>query len=480
MAPTFLSNTEVNSARCSICRSYLSVGPIWIRSNHQPACGRCSLPSNDAKYRAIFFEKVARYMIFPCRNDVHGCDAKLSWGSVQSHEQNCQFAPMKCPAFQCNDDIRIENINEHFTKKHTELIMKSNEFQMNFKYFEENARMNKLFTWKNKEYLVQISYFNDAYFINIASFEKLIIELTYDLTISDHEGSGEFHIRKNQITNYQEKKHDYSKMKMIDYKAFSKLLTDNVFCTFTISGKKTSCEDPLNEKLLADLECPVCFDYMCPPIYMCDKGHSVCAKCKNKINQCPSCRITLADSRNYTLEKISEHVSYPCKYLTDGCNFYGKIHELPSHEISCLSSNGNSNKDSCYCFVQPCSWVGTTKHFTEHIKEKHDAQLLPLGSPVAFGWSRADQAASFACYDGHIFRLRFNFGNTVGFRLQVLNVSDSKKHDYRFYVSFISNGSEILSLSKKCGQDSLDINKCLLRPFLKRNKFSVEINITES
>lgn len=408
MAPTFLSKTDANSAKCSLCQAYLSIGPIWIRSNHHPACGRCKLPSNDAKYRAIFFERMVKHMIFPCRNDVYGCDVMLPWGSAQSHEQTCKFAPKKCPALHCDEEIRIEMINEHFTKKHGELIMNTNEFQMCSKDFEENSRMNKLFFWKNKVYLVQLSYLNEGYFINIASFERLNTDMTFDLTISDRKRTGEFHIKKIPINNYHQKQHDYSKMKLIDYMVFSKLLTEDVFCTFTITGNK-ACADPLNAKLLSDLECPVCFDFMCPPIFMCDRGHSVCQKCKNKMNQCP-CRMTLTDSRNYTLEKISEHVSYPCRYVNDGCNFYGKINELPNHESSCLSSSKKSNKYDRYCFDSTCSWEGTKNSFGNHVKENHSAHLLHLGTPVTLGWCKTDIVKWFTCYDGQVFMLRIEYG----------------------------------------------------------------------
>lgn len=37
-------------------------------------------------------------------------------------------------------------------------------------------------------------------------------------------------------------------------------------------------------------ECPVCFDYVLPPILQCQSGHLVCSNCRPKLNCCPTCR----------------------------------------------------------------------------------------------------------------------------------------------------------------------------------------------
>lgn len=37
-------------------------------------------------------------------------------------------------------------------------------------------------------------------------------------------------------------------------------------------------------------ECPVCFDYVLPPIIQCQSGHLVCSNCRPKLSCCPTCR----------------------------------------------------------------------------------------------------------------------------------------------------------------------------------------------
>ena len=51
--------------------------------------------------------------------------------------------------------------------------------------------------------------------------------------------------------------------------------------------------------------CPVCFEPMKLPIYLCEKGHSICGGCKPGLkNMCPICRGKITSARNFTLEQI--------------------------------------------------------------------------------------------------------------------------------------------------------------------------------
>jgi hypothetical protein len=56
------------------------------------------------------------------------------------------------------------------------------------------------------------------------------------------------------------------------------------------------------------LECPVCLDYMEPPITMCSSGHSVCRACKPRLFCCPTCRQPLLGIRNFALESLAREL----------------------------------------------------------------------------------------------------------------------------------------------------------------------------
>ena len=57
-------------------------------------------------------------------------------------------------------------------------------------------------------------------------------------------------------------------------------------------------------ELAALFECPVCFDYVLPPILQCNSGHLVCSSCRPKLACCPSCRGPLPVVRNLAMEKV--------------------------------------------------------------------------------------------------------------------------------------------------------------------------------
>lgn len=47
---------------------------------------------------------------------------------------------------------------------------------------------------------------------------------------------------------------------------------------------------PVTADLASLFECPVCFDYVLPPILQCQSGHLVCSNCRPKLSCCPTCR----------------------------------------------------------------------------------------------------------------------------------------------------------------------------------------------
>jgi len=40
-----------------------------------------------------------------------------------------------------------------------------------------------------------------------------------------------------------------------------------------------------------ELECPVCLEVACSPIFMCSEQHLICSTCRQKLSNCPECRV---------------------------------------------------------------------------------------------------------------------------------------------------------------------------------------------
>lgn len=98
---------------------------------------------------------------------------------------------------------------------------------------------------------------------------------------------------------------------------FVNILYYNCILHFTekVKDEKVELKDALIRKakklFLQLLECPICKEYMSPPIYQCTTGHTVCSACKTKLGKCSSCEDPIEKTRNYTLEELSKKVELP-------------------------------------------------------------------------------------------------------------------------------------------------------------------------
>ncbi|CAK9825738.1 E3 ubiquitin-protein ligase SIAH1B [Anthophora retusa] len=70
-------------------------------------------------------------------------------------------------------------------------------------------------------------------------------------------------------------------------------------------------------------ECPVCFDYVLPPILQCQSGHLVCSNCRPKLNCCPTCRGPLGNIRNLAMEKVAGA----------SCKWQGSLEQVMPHLV---------------------------------------------------------------------------------------------------------------------------------------------------
>lgn len=106
------------------------------------------------------------------------------------------------------------------------------------------------------------------------------------------------------------------------------------------------------ENLLRTLECPVCTNYMIPPIKQCLTGHSFCGRCHEQLSgmqgaKCPLCQEKLTQSRNITLESIAETANYPCVNKDAGCNKTLPCQDMGKHQSECFFRETKCGMESC-------------------------------------------------------------------------------------------------------------------------------------
>jgi len=88
-----------------------------------------------------------------------------------------------------------------------------------------------------------------------------------------------------------------------------------------------------NQELAQLFECPVCYDYVLPPIMQCATGHLVCGTCRPKLQGCPTCRGQPQWIRNLAMEKVAATVYFPCKYTPNGCSNALLHQDKVEHEV---------------------------------------------------------------------------------------------------------------------------------------------------
>lgn len=89
-----------------------------------------------------------------------------------------------------------------------------------------------------------------------------------------------------------------------------------------------------NSAFFEQFECPICFEFFKLPIHLCNLGHSICNRCKERSRNCPQCRQPFVqNSRNISLEKMFEQVSKRCKFTE--CSSEVTLDQWHNHQSEC-------------------------------------------------------------------------------------------------------------------------------------------------
>ena len=86
------------------------------------------------------------------------------------------------------------------------------------------------------------------------------------------------------------------------------------------------------------LKCPICFNIPRDlPIPSCPSGHIVCRPCKERVEDCPTCRQPMpANMTNSLAAALIEKVQHRCKFSDQGCAVKMILKDLVTHEKQCL------------------------------------------------------------------------------------------------------------------------------------------------
>ncbi|PNF16913.1 E3 ubiquitin-protein ligase SIAH1B [Cryptotermes secundus] len=141
----------------------------------------------------------------------------------------------------------------------------------------------------------------------------------------------------------------------------------------TNPGVSDGRAEDLERSLLKNIECPVCMDYMTPPIILCQNGHNICSNCRPNLDTCPNCRDPILEARNYALEDLCYKLNYPCKFLEEGCEETFSGEHIKEHQAVC-----HHGIHACPLARVPginCDWSGEFKEFITHFETRHEDRI---------------------------------------------------------------------------------------------------------
>ncbi|KAJ8911272.1 hypothetical protein NQ315_015275 [Exocentrus adspersus] len=349
-----LTEDIVKELKCSLCEHSLSVSPISIISEDATKykCGRCHGIKTYVETRCYMYEKLAKHMIFPCI--YAGCEEKLEWSQVKEHEKKCEHRKIVCPKQDCDVQVGVNDFITHFKEKHKESYHQDKLSVSNVQSYYSLDLLEK----DGRLYFAIFDYNDHFCGVSVCSLEP--DDHKYELTLNSDSSRQSIVATQQNIIPFDEKVHCFkcisgvckSEFHLFRYykngilkRMTTKLDKQSITRTFrgrrinyhlAIVDEKEEHEEDLDDlvkdmvvdevndeeeeefKVCKDeeivrrmLECPNCLEYMQSPIYQCITGHTICNKCKEKVEKCPTCQAEIDNTRNYILEDISTNLKLP-------------------------------------------------------------------------------------------------------------------------------------------------------------------------
>jgi E3 ubiquitin-protein ligase SIAH1 len=216
------------------------------------------------------------------------------------------------------------------------------------------------------------------------------------------------------------------------------------------------------QSLLTELECPVCLEYIRPPIRLCENGHKICNICRQKVNRCPSCRQEFLDIRNLALEDLARQVKYPCKYRSYGCTELFNHDTVGKHQKICLHIPQNC--PVAKLAFGKCSWTGSYSDIKGHLKENHAevcCEYVEGDFKFLYSLTKHMEIFCFIFAYNEIFFSLFQVKHDIFYAvvLYVGPVGNAAKYKYK--VEFVdeddTEGVTIMHLTRFCYEDLDDV-----------------------
>ncbi|CAG9783475.1 unnamed protein product [Diatraea saccharalis] len=126
-APTAMSAALASLFECTVCFDFILPPILQCASGHlvcsscRPKLSCCPSCRRRLGYiRNLAMEKVARYIMFPCKHSNTGCTATLVYTEKAEHEEACKFRKYSCPCPEapCKWQGGLDQVMPHLTMSH--------------------------------------------------------------------------------------------------------------------------------------------------------------------------------------------------------------------------------------------------------------------------------------------------------------------------------------------------------------------------
>jgi len=216
--------------------------------------------------------------------------------------------------------------------------------------------------------------------------------------------------------------------------------------------------------VLDQLECPVCTEYMRPPITLCEMGHNICNICRPKVRHCPTCRQQILKTRNVALEKVAIEAKYPCVYRKYGCREICSLHLIDEHQEKCRYIPHPCPVNNLN--IRHCSWLGIRSHMKSHMEQAHPEMcrtcLGPYVTQINFSIVTPDiWQFTFIFINNDIFCSRSTITNGIFYSelLYIGPAADAAKYKYNlgFWNKERMESLTITLLVRSCYEDMSEV-----------------------
>ncbi|PSN33228.1 hypothetical protein C0J52_23649 [Blattella germanica] len=456
---------------CPICYEYM-IPPITVCLNGHSICNSCkprldkcpSCRGNFANVRNILLEKLSETITHPCKNRKNGCAVHVLVDFKEQHEKECSLSPCKCPLndFKLPCMVQIPGyilIRQIAMESFVQDLLRELECPLCCEYMIPpitscvnghnicnfckpgldkcpNCRGNLMDT-------------------RIRPMENLSQQITHPC--KNRKDGCAVHVLLD-FKKQHEKECTLSPRQCPLYDVKLSWIDPNCEVSCHWKGPPSLIRQiPMEsfvQDLLRELECPLCCEYMIPPITSCVNGHNICNFCKPGLDKCPNCRGNLMDTRNRPMENLSQQITHPCKNREYGCAVHVLVDYKEQHEKECTLS-------LCKCplhdfklrWLDPncevsCDWVGPPLALQTHLQNVHKA-LFHIPSKLNVPMDKK-KVTLFFIYDKFFFSCSKPTETSFQFVVSLLG-SQEEANNYKYKATVkTQDGEQFISICLTC------------------------------